>query len=80
MKLRTIVLTGMLLATPIFLIADEATNITALIEKAKNATFFDRFEIIGQIKAQLSTMNEDDRAVAMTEIKIARESVRSSHH
>ena len=83
MELRTIVLVGvlagMLLATPVLVHADEARDISILIEKAKNSTFLVRFEIISEIKAQLATMNDDDRAVAMAKIEVARESIRSGH-
>jgi hypothetical protein len=76
MKLRTILLAGMLLATPILVMADEVTDVSILIEEAKNATPDKRFEIINDIKAQIARMNEDDRAVALAEVQAARDGVR----
>jgi hypothetical protein len=83
MELKTTVLVGvlagLLLSTPMLVHADEARDISILIEKAKNSTFLEKFEIISEIKAQLATMNDDDRAVAMAKIEVARESIRSGH-
>jgi hypothetical protein len=76
MKLRTILLAGMLLATPILVMANEVTDVSILIEEAKNATPDKRFSIINDIKTQIATMNEDDRAVALAELQTARDSVR----
>jgi hypothetical protein len=76
MKLRTILLAGMLLATPILVMADEVTDVSILIEEAKNATPDKRFSIINEIKTQIATMNEDDRAVALAEVQAARDGVR----
>ncbi len=76
MNSRTMILASMLLMTPVLTIADETIDITTLIEKAKNATFTERFEIIGKIKEKLSTMNEEDREVAMAEIQVVRDRTR----
>jgi hypothetical protein len=76
MKLRTILLAGMLLATPILVMANEVTDVSILIEEAKNATPDKRFSIINDIKTQIATMNEDDRAVALAEVQAVRDGVR----
>jgi hypothetical protein len=76
MNSKTILLAGMLLMTPMLMMAEEVKDITVLIEKAQNATFSERFEIIGQIKKHLSTLNEQDREVAMAQIQVARDATR----
>jgi hypothetical protein len=76
MNSKTILLAGMLLMTPILTIAEEVTDLTVLIEKAQNATFSERFEIISQIKEHLTTLNEEDREVAMAQIQVARDGTR----
>jgi len=78
MKLRTILLTGILLGTTTLAIATEPVDITNLIEEAKNSAPEQRFELINQIKGQIATMNESDRATAIAQVQSSRDTMRNT--
>jgi hypothetical protein len=78
MKLRSILLAGILLGTTTLAMAEEVVDITNLIEEAQNATPEQRFELINEIKDQIATMNEDDRATAIAQVQASRDTMRET--
>jgi hypothetical protein len=75
MKLRTTLFAGLLLGATTFTMADEAVDINVLIAQAQELAPADRFEVINEIKAQISTMSADDREVALAQVQASREAM-----
>ena len=78
MKLRTVLITGILLGTSTLSMASEPVDITNLIEQAKNSAPEQRFELINEIKGQIATMNENDRATAIAQVQASRDAMRNT--
>jgi hypothetical protein len=78
MKLHTILLAGTLLLTPQLSTASELSDVTALMEAAKSSTSENRFELINQIKEQIATLNEGDRATAIAQMQASRADMQSN--
>ncbi len=80
LKLWTILCVSMLLFTSAFSEDKESVDIAALIEEAKKAPLPKRFELIIQIKKEIATMNDENRAIAIAEVQTQRNAFRNENN
>jgi competence protein ComGC len=79
-KLLAILSVSLLLVIPLFSNDKNNVDIAVLIEEAKKAPIEKRFELILQIKKTIANMNDENRAIAIAEVKTQRKAFRTENN
>jgi hypothetical protein len=79
-KLGAIVFLSTFLMLPILSNDKDNKEITVLIDKAKNAPLSQRIELIMQIKQNIASMNDENRAIAIAEVQKQRKAFISENN
>ncbi len=76
MKLRKVLLTGLILSGSLF--ANTLSDTTALIGQMQSVSQDKRFELMNQIKSNVLSLNQNDKAQALKQMREARQTRRAN--
>ena len=76
MKVRKVILTGLILSGSLF--ANTLSDTTSLIGQMKNINSSERFALMNQIKTNILSLNQSDKVEALKQMREARNSAREA--
>lgn len=76
MKVRKVILTGLILSGSLF--ANTLSDTTSLIGQMKNINSSERFALMNQIKTNILSLNQSDKVEALKQMREARQNAREA--